>query len=175
MNSKYDFITMNGFLTHHGITGQKWGIRRFQNPDGSLTEEGKRRYQRDVSNALYEANRKVNKNNTHRYVQAHNNTARDLNATVKDFNEKWRKLAEEKGIDWNNMDVNSEFYQSYIGEWNQSYDKLFTKYYNTALHDEIKYTREMQMVESLIKQYGDEVLTDATMKTMKEYRDLIED
>lgn len=30
-------------LYHHGIKGQKWGIRRFQNPDGSYTEEGKRR------------------------------------------------------------------------------------------------------------------------------------
>lgn len=25
------------FLAHHGIKGQKWGIRRFQNKDGSLT------------------------------------------------------------------------------------------------------------------------------------------
>lgn len=32
------------YLVHHGIKGQKWGIRRFENPDGTLTEEGKRRY-----------------------------------------------------------------------------------------------------------------------------------
>lgn len=31
-------------LIHHGIKDQKWGIRRFQNSDGSLTEEGRRRY-----------------------------------------------------------------------------------------------------------------------------------
>ena len=31
-------------LYHHGIKGQKWGIRRFQNPDGSLTPSGKKRY-----------------------------------------------------------------------------------------------------------------------------------
>lgn len=30
-------------LYHHGIKGQKWGIRRYQNKDGTLTEEGKRR------------------------------------------------------------------------------------------------------------------------------------
>lgn len=29
---------------HHGIKGQKWGIRRFQNKDGSLTAAGKKRY-----------------------------------------------------------------------------------------------------------------------------------
>ena len=30
-------------LYHHGIKGQKWGIRRFQNKDGTLTEAGKKR------------------------------------------------------------------------------------------------------------------------------------
>lgn len=31
-------------LYHHGVTGMKWGIRRYQNKDGSLTTAGKRRY-----------------------------------------------------------------------------------------------------------------------------------
>ena len=31
-------------LYHHGIKGQKWGIRRFQNKDGSLTKAGEKRY-----------------------------------------------------------------------------------------------------------------------------------
>lgn len=31
-------------IAHHGIKGQKWGIRRFQNEDGSLTPAGRRRY-----------------------------------------------------------------------------------------------------------------------------------
>lgn len=35
-------------LYHHGILGQKWGIRRYQNPDGSLTDEGKIRYKQEV-------------------------------------------------------------------------------------------------------------------------------
>lgn len=32
------------YLAHHGIKGQKWGVRRYQNPDGSLTPEGRQRY-----------------------------------------------------------------------------------------------------------------------------------
>ena len=37
------FITSDEFY-HHGIKGQKWGVRRYQKPDGSLTEKGKKRY-----------------------------------------------------------------------------------------------------------------------------------
>lgn len=35
---------MNNDLQHHGIKGQKWGRRRYQNADGSLTPAGKQRY-----------------------------------------------------------------------------------------------------------------------------------
>ena len=45
------------YLQHHGILGQKWGIRRFQNPDGTLTEAGKKRYAKEVATYLSENSR----------------------------------------------------------------------------------------------------------------------
>ena len=42
---KYTFVDTDPYeLYHWGILGQKWGIRRYQNPDGTLTEAGKKRY-----------------------------------------------------------------------------------------------------------------------------------
>lgn len=32
------------YLAHHGIKGMKWGVRRYQNPDGTLTAAGKKKY-----------------------------------------------------------------------------------------------------------------------------------
>ena len=40
------------YLAHHGILGMKWGVRRYQNADGSLTAAGKRRYKADESYTL---------------------------------------------------------------------------------------------------------------------------
>ena len=39
-----DTFNEHNFLCHYGIKGMKWGIRRYQNPDGSLTAEGIQRY-----------------------------------------------------------------------------------------------------------------------------------
>ena len=40
-------MTHSNSLYHYGIKGQKWGRRRYQNPDGTLTAEGKKRYDDD--------------------------------------------------------------------------------------------------------------------------------
>ena len=48
-------------LEHYGIKGQKWGVRRFQNADGTRTEAGKKRYsmtylgQKEFSDSVHKA------------------------------------------------------------------------------------------------------------------------
>lgn len=63
------------YLAHHGILGQKWGIRRYQNKDGTLTEAGKKRYKTDGSLSYDEARLKYSSNQKDR--DSYNKILRD--------------------------------------------------------------------------------------------------
>ena len=71
-------ITLSNELQHHGIKGQKWGVRRFQNTDGSLTAEGKKRY------SVSDYQQAIDKTKTAGKIV---NEAKTLNNTVKKLND----------------------------------------------------------------------------------------
>lgn len=54
-------LTSDGELYHHGTKGMKWGIRRYQNADGSLTAAGKKRYANEVKKTRERAHTIKNK------------------------------------------------------------------------------------------------------------------
>lgn len=66
-------------LEHHGILGQKWGVRRFQNPDGSLTAAGKERYRSEMK----QLGERLSKAKDHETVYKKLNDSQ----AVKEFNE----------------------------------------------------------------------------------------
>ena len=79
-------------LQHHGILGQKWGVRRYQNPDGSLTAEGEARYGKKVQKAYKKAKAdayKQHKKNGGGYLfpSARQSTGKNYDKAVKEFDE----------------------------------------------------------------------------------------
>lgn len=86
MNAIYD-----SELYHHGIKGQKWGVRRYQNADGSLTAAGKKKYYRDSAGVdkakakKQDAARRTNNafNTAYNYDQIHIGLTKKSRATSK--------------------------------------------------------------------------------------------
>ena len=61
-----DMLVSSDELRHYGIKGQRWGVRRFQEEDGSLTPAGKKRYADDLdgTNKQIQNEKQDMKNNT---------------------------------------------------------------------------------------------------------------
>ena len=74
----------NDQLWHWGVKGMKWGVRRYQNADGSLTDAGKRRYARDV-----ESNARKKKDN-----RLPEEGPKDANRWVKEDRERTKRVVD---------------------------------------------------------------------------------
>ena len=96
-------------LFHHGVKGQKWGVRRYQNQDGTLTEEGKSRYgsQSDANKNSTEEEKLIDKlkkeNELNKVVDTYNERIDKQNlalakAKEKDFNDSINMVKEGRNI-----------------------------------------------------------------------------
>ena len=94
-----DYILINGTLYHHGIKGQKWGERRWQNEDGSLTPAGREHYGYgeartklyNAKQAYKQAKRESNKayNKAYRYSSYHPLTQFTGKKAKAESNKRW--------------------------------------------------------------------------------------
>lgn len=95
-------------LYHYGIPGQKWGVRRYQNEDGSLTEKGKKRYEK-LNNSSKKMKKLMGKAESmysnFKGSQLENNLAKSL------YNNKW-------------MESNAELVKSMYGKYRPSREEL---------------------------------------------------
>ena len=62
------YVIVNGELYHHGIKGQKWYRRRYQNKDGTLTPAGKKRYNKEMERLKKEEQVLKNKKRTQKQL-----------------------------------------------------------------------------------------------------------
>lgn len=94
-------------LRHHGILGMKWGIRRYQNKDGSLTPDGQKRYNAEDTKST--ASNKSTKSQTNssisvkKEIDTYNAEHKSEANAIKASGEKLAKVANELGDDYDKL------------------------------------------------------------------------
>ena len=76
----------NAELYHHGVKGQRWGIRRYQNKDGSLTAYGKKRYAKELAKLEAEKKRVRQYEQTAKKMSKLDDMRKDLDERKKALN-----------------------------------------------------------------------------------------
>lgn len=100
------------YLMHYGVLGQKWGTRRYQNPDGSLTPEGREHYGLGYTNG--EAQKYSGKHAKLKYMAESKWEKNKLSGRIRDeyrSNNIKNMLGDIGGKQWrrNNIDINNEY------------------------------------------------------------------
>ena len=135
-----NYVIVNGELYHWGVKGMRWGVRRWQNPDGTLTEAGKKRYNRQAtrdaenladaaSNKYYSKIQRVNKSIDSGEItvgsKKYNSLARDIekghsavNKAIDRLSKKYDKVSVDYAVDADGYTI------KWVNAYIEKYDKL---------------------------------------------------
>lgn len=129
------------YLIHHGIQGQKWGVRRYQNADGSLTAAGKKRYY--DSDGRLTQNRKARK-------EFRKMAYKDYKSTTKDsYKEGYTQFKKDS------KDVISKYKSAKKGASKEKKQKLKEKMIRDLIKVEQNYNKTVNRTKKdLEKKYG---------------------
>ena len=160
-------------LYHHGILGMKWGIRRYQNKDGSLTPEGRKRLGLDKYDREHNSDTVVKKGtkvtrviNTDRYDEYADPDIGGSPEAAKKYIDK--KLSKENSYERKYVSIDDvrnsgrangkEYYTSWFTYEGYSPDSAQVATYK--LKKDVKIASGKQVVDSLIEEVGSKTITE---------------
>ena len=146
----------NSYLVHHGILGQKWGVRRYQNEDGTLTAEGKARLSSEYRKAHKKLLDDMDANATSMWVKSYNSAAERMNKGLidkynKEFDERNAERVSQKNYRY---DKDEEYERGMQEVWENAFNEEFDKVAYNFVKNHTAYMEARALVES----YGKESL-----------------
>ena len=151
---------MEQYLAHHGIQGMHWGVRRFQNDDGSLTPAGKERYGADGSNNKKSLRERINharkvRKDAKKIEQEEFEKEVNKSELHKVWSESLKKVREElEGLDVDEMGEDHPYIQKLKARESVRAEDI------EQLETKIREESAKKAYDQIRKKYGDQAIED---------------
>lgn len=167
-------------LAHHGILGQKWGVRRYQNADGSLTSAGKRRYQNEDGSINDSGEKLIRKNIWNKKLMGENSNRNKLGSKInselqstkeaKDYND----LMNKRGIvikDAKGNIVDRKL--SYLNDDWSNPEKVYDQMIKDMKIEEAYHTKDVEITNKYLREFAGATLKDLGFDDTEKGRDFL--